>query len=302
MKTGFTKFTAMNTPLIKHGWLRALIFLVIWILVQDGLMNILYNLLKPIITHSGQADPSLKLLLIAILGCIVNLPVVFLFRKLIDRKTFLSLGFQFKTYEKHGYSGLLTAIFIFGLGTLILLSTGILHFIDFSFSGQDMMLYILIMALVAISEETVVRGYLLNNLLESFPKWIALMISATAFSLIHLLNPGFTWISLLGIFTGGILLGLNYMYTGNLWFGIFLHFGWNFLQGPVLGYNVSGIETESLLIQSTNGPDWLTGGAFGFEGSLLSTLVILPAIAYFSFYYRRNEWALAGKTEPGGVK
>ena len=255
-------------------------------------MNLLYKFFVSFISHSGQVDPSLNLLLIAVLGILVNIPAVIVFRRLIDRKSLLSLGFQFKKYERHAYSGLLTAAFIFGLGTLILVSSGFLHFIDFNFSGQDLMLYLLIMALVAISEETVVRGYILNNLLESVPKWIALLITAVLFSLLHWFNPGITWMSLLGIFTGGILLGLNYIYTKNLWFGIFLHFAWNYLQGPVLGYEVSGIETDSMLIQSISGPVWLTGGPFGFEASLLSTLIILPVIFLFYIFYKKNELAL----------
>lgn len=279
----------MNPPLIKKGWLRALVFLVIWILIQVGLVKMIYDLLKGFITHNGQTDPTLDLLLQSILGFAINIPSVMLFRRLIDRKTVMSLGFDWTNFKGHAITGLLVSIFILCLGTLILQASGFLHFADWAFYPKDLMLYILVMLLVAFSEETVIRGYILNNLLDSFPKWVSLLVSASLFSLLHLNNPGFSWLSMLGIFTGGILLGLNYIYTKNLWFGIFLHFGWNFLQGPILGYEVSGLETDALLVQSTTGPAWLTGGPFGFEGSLLSSFLILVVTTLLILFYTRNQ-------------
>jgi membrane protease YdiL (CAAX protease family) len=289
----------MNKPLIKKGWLRALVFLIIWFLLQAGALKIVYDLLKPMITPaSGQTDPSLDLLLMAFLGLAFNIPAVLVFRRLVDRKSVKSLGFEWDHYRQHALTGLLVSVFILCSGTLVLQATGNLHFIDLAFFPKDLILYILIMLLIAISEETVVRGYILNNLLESFPKWISLLISAGLFAALHLFNPGFSWLSLIGIFAGGILLGLNYIYTKNLWFGIFLHFGWNFVQGPLLGYEVSGYETDSLLVQSINGPGWLTGGAFGFESSLLSSLLIIPVVVFLSLSYRKNETGLRSQV-PG---
>lgn len=284
----------MNTPLIKKGWLRALIFLLVWLMIQVGVMAVIYKLLLPVTNGAGQQpDPALKLLIISGISCLVNLPAVFFFRKLVDRKTIKSLGFRFFNYEGHALTGLLAALFVLSAGTLIFIGFGFLHFVDLQFYPKDLMLYALIMLLVAVSEETIVRGYILNNLLDSFPKWVALVISALLFALLHLLNPDFNWLGMLGIFTGGLLLGLNYIYTRNLWFGMALHFAWNFLQGPIFGYKVSGLETDPLLVQSINGPAWFTGGPFGFEASLLSSLLICPVIVYLFFKYSRNERALS---------
>ena len=281
----------MNNPLIRKGWLRALIFLIIWVLLQIGVTNILYNLLKPFTQNGNQADPAMSLLLVGFLSFLTSVPAVIVCRKLIDRKTVLSLGFEWKGNSKHAWTGFFSAIFILSAGTLLLILTANLHFIAFDFYWQDLMIYVLIMLLVAVSEELVIRGYILNNLLESFPKWIALLISATLFALLHLLNPDFNWLSMIGIFIGGFLIGINYIYTKNLWFGIFFHFAWNFFQGPVFGYKVSGLETDSLLAQNLNGPVWLTGGPFGFEASALASLLILLVFVYLAFYYKRNEHA-----------
>jgi membrane protease YdiL (CAAX protease family) len=277
----------MNVPLIKKGWLRALIFLGIWILIQAGLMNLLVKLLEPLTIANGRPDELRRLLVVYGTGFFINIPSVFIFRRLIDRKTIVSLGFGWKGFSRDAGTGLLTALFIIGLGTLILVLLKNVQFFDFQFNIINIAIYVLIMLLIAFSEEIVIRGYLLNNLLDSFPKWIALVISATVFALLHLLNPGFTWLSLVGIFAGGILLGINYIYTRNLWFGIFLHFAWNFLQGPILGYRVSGLEMDSMLTPTIHGPAWLTGGNFGFESSLLGSMLVYAVIVVLQFRYRR---------------
>ena len=65
-----------------------------------------------------------------------------------------------------------------------------------------------------------------------------------------------------------------------------MHLTWNFFQGPVFGFEVSGIEAESIINQSVSGSDLLTGGAFGFEGSLLCTFAIVLMILYLDKKYK----------------
>jgi uncharacterized protein len=283
----------MDTPLIRQGWLRVIIFLITWLLLQVGLTKMLYTSLLPLIQNGGETDPGLKLLLASSLAFFCSIPAVVIFRKLIDRKSVISLGFEWKRNGTHALTGLLCAVFILSAGTLLLVLTGHVYFIAVDFYWQDLMLYVLIMLLVAITEELVIRGYILNNLMESFPKWPSLLLSAALFAAIHFFNPGFNWLSMLGIFVGGILLGLNYIYTKNLWFGIAFHFAWNFFQGPVLGYSVSGLETDSLMAQNINGPVWLTGGQFGFESSLVASFFILIVLLYLAFYYKKNQHAFS---------
>jgi len=284
----------MNNSLIRQGWLRALIFLIVWVLIQLGITNILYSILKPFAQNaSQQTDPGLNLLIISLISFGTSVPAVLIFRKLIDRQSIASLGFNWKNNSQHAWSGFFSALFILTAASLILVASGNLSFIGFDFYPEDLMLYVLVMLLVAFAEELVIRGYILNNLLDSFPKWIALLISATLFALFHFLNPEFSWLSLIGIFIGGLLIGLNYIYTRNLWFGIFFHFAWNYFQGPVFGFKVSGLETDSLLVQNIKGPVWWTGGTFGFEASMLACLLIMGVAAYLAIYYKRNEEAIA---------
>jgi hypothetical protein len=85
---------------------------------------------------------------------------------------------------------------------------------------------------------------------------------------------------------------MNYIFTKNLWFGIFFHFGWNFFQGSVLGYNVSGTGIEqgsSILQQTVIGEKFFTGGNFGFEGSVICTILSLAMFIIISSTYSRKE-------------
>ncbi|MFB6305754.1 MAG: CPBP family intramembrane glutamate endopeptidase, partial [Flavobacteriales bacterium] len=87
----------------------------------------------------------------------------------------------------------------------------------------------------------------------------------------------------------GMLLGVYYIHKRDLWFPIMLHLTWNFFQGPVFGFKVSGIAGDkSMLNQQLNGPIWLTGGEFGFEGSLLLTILLIIAIIIIHYSYKDN--------------
>jgi membrane protease YdiL (CAAX protease family) len=148
-----------------------------------------------------------------------------------------------------------------------------------------MFIAVVLMGLIALAEEMVFRGYILNNLMQSMHPWAALACSAVIFAVAHGSNPGITSIATVNLVLAGLLLGINYVYTRNLWFAILFHFSWNFFQGPVLGYEVSGLPLQSVLQPGLNGPWWLTGSPFGFEGSFIATcLLMLSLLVLHSVY------------------
>ena len=148
------------------------------------------------------------------------------------------------------------------------------------------------MALIAIIEEVVFRAYILNNLLQSLHKWAALGVSAAMFTLAHASNPGISTVAIGNLLLAGALLGINYIYTRNIWFAVFFHFSWNFIQGPVLGYTVSGLQLQGILHPDLKGPWWVPGGSFGLEGSFITTCLLALALLFLYIIYEKN----AGKT------
>jgi membrane protease YdiL (CAAX protease family) len=88
---------------------------------------------------------------------------------------------------------------------------------------------------------------------------------------------------MLNTFLAGMLLGVTFVYTGNLWLPVFFHFIWNYLQGPILGYDVSGIDFNSLLIIQTTGSELIHGGEYGFEASFIASAMLLIALGFWIY-------------------
>jgi hypothetical protein len=138
---------------------------------------------------------------------------------------------------------------------------------------------------VGIYEELILRGYFLINLAEGLKfSWLgkkaalitALVISSLIFGVLHIANPNASWISTITISLAGVFLGLGLVLTGRLGISIGLHLTWNFFQGNVFGFPVSGSRFGVSLIETElTGPVWLTGGAFGPEAGVLGLLAML---------------------------
>jgi uncharacterized protein len=286
------KLTAMEPysnkkPAIPQGWLRALLFMIFYFAILLALSVIIILIFKN--TGNGETkavNNSLVLYTPFIINAVLSILIVWAFRKLIDRKTFSSLGFDFDKQGAHAAVGFFLGVLILCVGTLILYFTHHLQWIDINFNANDLFISFGLMVIVAFYEEIVFRGYILNNLLSSLSKWTALLISALLFALAHAANPGYSMLAAVNIFLAGVLLGINYIYTKNLWFAILLHFSWNFFQGPVLGYEVSGLNLQSIFQHEIHGSELITGGKFGFEGSLLASLLYIMAIGGLAWVYR----------------
>ena len=125
----------------------------------------------------------------------------------------------------------------------------------------------------AISEEIMFRGIFFRWLEELGGSWFALALTSAFFGLAHLYNPGATPLTSFFIAVeAGILLGAAYMLTRSLWLPIGLHAAWNLTQGEVLDVSVSGIQVDGLVTAQVQGPQSLSGGPFGFEGSILGLI------------------------------
>jgi membrane protease YdiL (CAAX protease family) len=279
----------IQKPLIPQGWLKALIYflvvsLIVYVFQIAG--SFVMNEFKP---GSETGDNSVLAfgVFYAVMGIFI---IIFtgLMRRFIDRKSFESLGFARKGYSNEAGLGFFSALGLLGIGSMILVTAGYLSFIAATFNAGSLLLEIAIMMVVAFVEELIFRGYLLNNLMQSMNKWGALSITAALFSLFHGSNPDVTLFAVINIFLAGVLLGINYIFTKNLWFSIFFHFAWNYFQGPILGYDVSGLKLTSLLQQSVSGSETWTGGPFGFEGSLLCPLLFIVAIIVFAFAFNKR--------------
>jgi membrane protease YdiL (CAAX protease family) len=285
---------ATHTPVIKQGWIRAVIYVIVVLIIVYAFRVFGDEIMNQFKVGTGNGDATVVNfgMLYGLMGLSIFI-ITWLIRRFIDKKSFASLGFNWKGYSNEAGLGFFGALVILGIGSLILVATGYISFISATFDLSPLLLEVAMMVVVAFVEEVLFRGYLLNNLLQSTNKWVALAISSILFALFHEANPDVTVFAIVNILLAGMLLGLNYIFTKNLWFGICFHFAWNYFQGPVLGYDVSGLKLTSILQQTVTGPQVWTGGPFGFEGSLLCPLLFVVALAVFAFLFSKRYEASA---------
>ena len=275
-----------KSPLIKSGWLRSLLFFLSFFIII-ALFDIIGIAVVSVFSEYGFeefiSDPELimqnkMMLLMMICQLIGTLFTVWIFQKFISKERFISIGLDFINYKNDFYQGLAvgTGLISIGFFTLIILN---LTSIDLTyFSIYDQIFYFFLFIVVSLNEEIAIRGYILHNLSQSFNKYIALIISSFVFMVMHLGNPNIGILPLANLFLAGIFLGVYRIHKNNLWFPIGAHLMWNYLQGPIYGFEVSGNKINSLFEQKLQGHEVLTGGNFGYEGSIILTVFLIISI------------------------
>lgn len=195
----------------------------------------------------------------------------------LERRPFSDLGLSVKGHAKGLWYGFLMAVLLYLVGFGLSLVMGEVEVSGFQFRPLDLLGALLFFGLVALFEEILMRGYILGHLLHTrLNKFLSLFISAALFAFLHIFNPEIAFLPMINLVLAGMLLGASYLYTRNLCFPLSLHFFWNWIQGPVLGYQVSGNNFMSTMLKlHMPEENVLNGGAFGFEGSLICTVLMI---------------------------
>lgn len=160
--------------------------------------------------------------------------------------------------------------------------------------GAMLVLPLIMHITVGLIEEMMMRGILFRIVQESLGSWIALSASGLVFGAMHLLNDNITVLAIANLTAAGVFLASAYLLTGRLWLAAGLHAAWNFVQNSIFSLAVSGHEVKAgLLVTERSGPDWLTGGAFGIEGSAVDlVVVVLASVAMVALAVRRGRMVL----------
>ena len=146
--------------------------------------------------------------------------------------------------------------------------------------------YVLFYVLVAVFEELLFRTFPLFVFAERYHIAVAIFLSSVLFGLAHIGNDGFTWLAMLNITLAGILFSIFTLQKWNISWAIGIHFGWNFTQGTILGYQVSGGKSPGILIAKPVGEVYLSGGKFGIESSVFCTALMIMIIAFLLIKYK----------------
>ena len=272
--------------LIKKGWLRALLFFLSFFIIVaffDLIGLAIFSQFSEYNFEEFISDPELimqnkMMLLMMFCQLLGTLFTVWIFQTFVNKESFTSIGLRFTNYESDLFQGLLVGGTLISSGFLILFVFNLIEVDLTYFSFYDQIFYFFLFIIVSLNEEIAIRGYIFQNLCQSFNKYIALIISSLVFMLMIIGNPNIGVLPLVNLFLAGIFLGIYKVHKNNLWFPIGAHLVWNYLQGPIYGFEVSGNKINSLFEQKLTGHVLFTGGSFGYEGSIILTLFLCISI------------------------
>ena len=223
-------------------------------------------------------------ILTSLFSTVFIIVLVVIFCRFIERRPIASMGLSFSRRSLAQYAlGLGVGLALMSVTFLILYATRAIEVTGGTFTPVLIILYLFAFLIQGAAEEVLLRGYFMVSVTNTASPLIAVLFSALVFSMLHVANVGVSALGVLNIFLFGILLGFIVFRTHSLWLAMALHGIFNFVEGNVFGFSVSGIVTgQSLLGTVTLDGRTLThGGAFGPEGGAALTVVLLIAIAVF---------------------
>ena len=275
----------------------------IWAIVwKTGLFFVLWGmLLAPFIVpfaarfrRAPQPFPPEMRLYIDLCTALTVLAAAWVMARFLDRRSFVSLGFAPRRWCRDLLAGLgfgaawltLSAAILWFGGWAHVQSAGGLSGSALSWAGTALLFN-------TVAQEVLARSYVFQTIESNTNSTVAVIVSAILFMLYHAGPYQGAWLPAFNVFAAGILFGVAYLLTGNLWLPIGIHFIWNLLLGPVLGLSVSGsgeLAGDSHLL-AVQGPAWVTAGSFGVEGGSVVTCTTMMGIGALFLLFRGQEAA-----------
>jgi len=266
---------------------KSLAFIIVWAIPLALFIVPFQSQLK----EAQQTNPPLAQLYLEFTSAIAIVFAAFLLASLIDKRPFASLGFDPRHIFRDVALGI--AIGSFWLAT----SVGILWLGGWALPQQSnpISLSMLILGGIALlinvaTQEMLVRSYIFQTIQTHFGVIAAIILSSLLFAAFHAGAIKDSWLAALNVLGAGVLFGVAYAVSRNLWLPIAIHFAWNFALGPVLGLSISGQNPFRVNWQflKLDGPSLFTGGAFGLEGSIIVTATTIIAIISMLWLYRQQ--------------
>ncbi len=216
-------------------------------------------------------DTLLGAILSTLVACGLGIAAYAAYVRRIERRPVAELALPGAGRELGSGVVLGASLFALTIGTLALLGC-------YRADGRHDLSIVAIPLVAAIGtaciEEIVFRGIVFRIVEGALGTWIALILSSAIFGLLHLVNPHATLQGAVAIvFEAGVMLAAAYVLTRRLWLPMGIHAGWNFTQGGIFGVSVSGQPATGLLEGTLSGPEWLSGGVFGAEASIVAMVL-----------------------------
>lgn len=218
---------------------------------------------------------------------VATIVTVFVYCRAIERRKLNTLGFRKKGFFAEYLSGFIIGAIMLSCSLLICTLTGAMQFNGVVANMAIGMISVFLIGYIiqGASEEILLRGYFLVSFSRKNSLAAGIIINSLIFSALHLMNAGITILSVVNLFLFGIFASVYFLKRGNIWGICALHSSWNFVQGNLFGIEVSGMSTTSSVfsVSSVEGYELINGGAFGLEGGLAVTVVLVLATVIMLF-------------------
>lgn len=236
---------------------------------------------------SGLPKIMIPTLLSTVFGTLISI----LYCRCFEMRPLSSMGMRKRRLIPHYLQGLAVGIAMMTAITLLTVVTGVNSIsLCAEINYKLIALYFAGFLVQGMSEEFVFRGYLMNTVGGHHSAALAIGISAAAFGIAHAVNPGFGVVPMINLVLFGVFASLYMICFDDIWGVCAIHSVWNFTQGNIYGISVSGSgDAESVFrVASKSSADILTGGEFGIEGSLFTTLVLAVGIVIVLVKIKKN--------------
>lgn len=221
---------------------------------------------------------------------------IFIWVVLVERRNIGSLGFEKEQWIKKYLRGFFIGVFMLSICSITYVFLGAVEYDEAAAGGGKVLLGVLILLVGWIiqgaTEEIMTRGWLMPVIGVRYNVPLGIIISSTIFGAMHIFNPGVSKLSLVNLVLFGIFAALYAIWEEGLWGICALHSAWNWTQGNIFGFKVSGTEPAggTLLAFRTTGSDIITGGAFGPEGGLVVSLILTIGILVLAILISKRDY------------
>ena len=293
---------------LRSGW-RFLLWAAIAAIFIAGGLRAFHGILR------RSTSPPVQLLLIESLQFAGAFIATWILTRFVDRKPLTSFGLALNGVGRRFGIGLLCGFVSLSFLVGLLALSHVFELDGLAIHGLAVLnnaaLWALVFLLVGMSEELITRGYLLFSLTQGIGFWPAAVLLSALFAAGHIGNPGENAIGVTAAGVIGLVLAWSLRWTGSLWWAIGFHAAWDWAESFFYGVPDSGgLAPGHLFLSTHHGPEWLSGGSAGPEGSALVFLVIgiLSVVLSRTFpstppseLHRLNEKAQAGDASSPAV-
>jgi membrane protease YdiL (CAAX protease family) len=225
------------------------------------------------------SDPRIVVVsLFATAGTIIG---VIIYCRAVEKRRLTTMGFRRDHALREYLVGALIGCVLFSLVVLVCCVLGTLTYEGLASGSLGLLaLFLLGFMVQGLSEEVLCRGYFMISLARKQSLVTAIVVSSCFFGALHLFNSGVHLLAVANVILFGCAVAVYMIKRGNIWGAAAIHSVWNFVQGNIYGTQVSGLEKMPSLFSfsASEGGALINGGAFGLEGGLATTIVLLAAL------------------------